>query len=349
MYDVYFIDSSEFDIWDDYVNQHPNATPYHLTSWNISIHNAYKHDVHYLIAKNSNKVSGILPMCHIKRPLVSDVVCASPYCDLGGVLHDNRDVRTALINKAIEFSHELGEVKLVLRERNIEHTAAHDVSGLANKKVSMILSLPETSNVLFSSFKSKLRSQIKKAEKNGLIFKFGNQDHHLSAFYTIFTHNMKQLGSPTHSYEWFKQIRNNYTDNFSIGLIYYNDLAVGTGILIRQNNSCFIPWASTITAYNRLAPNMLLYWNMLKLACDYQCDLFDFGRSTYGEGTYKFKKQWGAEPVPLIWSQYDTQGRKTIENLKHGSLRKLSERVWRVLPLFAVNRIGPHIRKYISL
>ena len=37
---------------------------------------------------------------------------------------------------------------------------------------------------------------------------------------------------------------------------------------------------------------------------------FDFGRSSEGEGTYKFKKQWGAKPTPLVW--YDSiEKRKT--------------------------------------
>jgi hypothetical protein len=46
---------------------------------------------------------------------------------------------------------------------------------------------------------------------------------------------------------------------------------------------------------------MLLYWTKLEYACDNGNKTFDFGRSTPGEGTYRFKPQWGAKPQPLHW------------------------------------------------
>ena len=46
---------------------------------------------------------------------------------------------------------------------------------------------------------------------------------------------------------------------------------------------------------------MLLYWTFLAFAADNGYGQFDFGRSTPGEGTYRFKSQWGAEPHQLYW------------------------------------------------
>ena len=62
-----------------------------------------------------------------------------------------------------------------------------------------------------------------------------------------------------------------------------------------------IPWASSIRDFNPLCPNHLLYWHAMETAVAEGVDVFDFGRSTPGEGTFKFKEQWGAEPVPLHW------------------------------------------------
>jgi FemAB-related protein (PEP-CTERM system-associated) len=346
---VYFTDSSEFGAWDEYVKKHAEATPYHLSSWNISINNAYNHDVYYLVAKRLNKICGILPLCYIKPPLVSGTLCASPYCDLGGILYDDIEIRQILLSNAIDFIHDFGKVNLVIRERGYEYVRPQQANDLLGKKVSMLLRLPHSSEALFLNFKSKLRSQIRKAEKNGLIFKIGNEDKALLLFHEIFTRNMKQLGSPAHSFEWFRQLRDNFADNLLVGLVYSNNLAIGTGILLKVNDKCFIPWASTIKSFNSLAPNMLLYWNFLKFACESKCTLFDFGRSTYGEGTYKFKKQWGAEAVPLIWTVYEPSGSFVVENTSAGKFRYIAENAWRYLPFFVANGIAPHIRKYISL
>jgi hypothetical protein len=87
------------------------------------------------------------------------------------------------------------------------------------------------------------------------------------------------------------------------------------------------------------------------------CTEFDFGRSTYDEGTYKFKRQWGAEPVPLAWSDLVhnlAPIQTTTDITSTGSdnvnqIRALVEKTWSKLPLGVTTRLGPKIRKHISL
>ena len=89
------------------------------------------------------------------------------------------------------------------------------------------------------------------------------------------------------------------------------------------------------------------------------CAEFDFGRSTFYEGTYKFKRQWGAVPVPLAWSNLapsQTTMAETITGSDNGSgdskvnqIRTLVEKAWSKLPLGVTTTIGPKIRKHISL
>lgn len=59
----------------------------------------------------------------------------------------------------------------------------------------MLLDLPQNSEALWAGFKSKLRSQINRSDKNGLIFTWGNSDT-LKQFYSVFSANMRELGSP---------------------------------------------------------------------------------------------------------------------------------------------------------
>ena len=217
----------------------------------------------------------------------------------------------------------------------------------------MLLDLPETSDILLSGFKAKLRSQIKKAVKNGLTADLGRSDQHLDDFYEVFTCNMKDLGSPTHSRRWFQEIRDNYMDDMIISVVKYEGTAVGAGIVLFKDSIASIPWASTKRKYNRLAPNMLLYWSLLEYTTNHGYKLFDFGRSTYGEGTYNFKKQWGAKPLSLNWTTYDTLDVCIKQDISSASgnnrLRSLIESTWRKLPLALTVVVGPRIRKYISL
>jgi hypothetical protein len=68
-----------------------------------------------------------------------------------------------------------------------------------------------------------------------------------------------------------------------------------------------VPWASALREFNPLCANVLLYWQMLRFAIERGARTFDFGRSTPGEGTFHFKRQWGAEPRELVW-EYWTAG-----------------------------------------
>ena len=95
---------------------------------------------------------------------------------------------------------------------------------------------------------------------------------------------------------------------------------------------------------------MLLYWTMLEYACDNGYKTFDFGRSSPGEGTYKFKQQWGAEPHPLHWYKMFLNG---STELVAGSTEKdkFSKAIqyWQKLPVPATRLIGPMVRKHIAL
>ena len=129
-------------------------------------------------------------------------------------------------------------------------------------------------------------------------------------------------------------------------------LSIGAGLVLFTDNTATIPWASTLRRYNRLAPNMLLYWSLLSHATDKGCDYFDFGRSTIGEGTYKFKQQWGARPVALNWRTVPmTEQQAAADTTLNGksSLRQTAENIWRKLPLPVTVTLGSTVRKYISL
>ena len=45
----------------------------------------------------------------------------------------------------------------------------------------------------------------------------------------------------------------------------------------------------------------VLYWELIKNACERGCKRFHLGRSTAQSGGEMFKKKWNAEPVQLYW------------------------------------------------
>ncbi len=333
--------------WDKYVNNHPKATPYHRFAWLTAVCQAYPHDNASLMAFNTNnEVVGVYPAILMKTPFAADSLCALPYCDLGGPLTDNSDIEKKL--EVTLSSRYLANKGSFIDVRSCKEEADEDFD---NKKVRMLLDLPPSSETLLASFKSKLRSQIKKAEKNGLTFTLGTETKLLNDFYQVYSRNMRDLGSPAHSKKWFEEISSTYGEHHIISVVYKDDTPVGAGIVLSIASKACIPWASTVKDFNRLAPNMLLYWSLLGYCADNGISSFDFGRSTYEEGTYKFKKQWGAQPKLLEWKKIDASGEVTTlgDSASTSPLRSHIENLWRKLPVSLTVFIGSRVRPYISL
>lgn len=343
-------ESSDNKRWDDYVLNHHEASPYHLFAWRYAVENVYRHKPLYFFAEKNDTTQGVLPLFQMCIPIIMNQLVGLPFCDVGHVLADSEEIRNKLIETALEQGKKLGIKTLEIRGRHgLDAENFNLPVTCISEKVSMILDLPEFSEDLWTGFKSKLRSQIRKAEKNGLRFEWAGLEK-LDDFYSVFSINMRDLGSPTHSKQWIKEVFSGFGENACMGLVYFEGKPIGAGIILAAGKKISIPWASTLRQYNRLGPNMLLYWNFLKYASDNGFKIFDFGRSTPDEGTFKFKSQWGAKPEPLIWYNLHLNGVASPQNeSSFVNKRKLAENIWRKLPLGAANFLGPIIRKYISL
>lgn len=336
--------------WDGFVTGRPDALPYQLWAWGEAVARAYGWKPARFMALENNRVVGILAAVCLRRPLGRRTWVCLPYCDVGEALAESEAAAGALYGAAAKEAQAQG-----VRRLEVRRTHGAGLHGLAGKptattsgKVRMVLPLPASAAALWSSFPSKLRSQVRKAEKNGLAFRWGGGPE-LDAFYQVFARNMRDLGSPVHSRRWFREVLRAYGPHCRLGLVWHEDRPVGGGILLLAGASASIPWASTLREANALAPNMLLYWKLLEFAADAGYASFDFGRSTPGEGTYRFKAQWGAEPHPLAWTTVYLAGAAAVAAEGPSRIRSLAEQVWRRLPLPLADLLGPAVRRYISL
>ena len=343
-------DQQDKEAWDAYINSHSDAAPYSLYAWKEAVEEAYGHKACYLLAKDAGVIQGVLPLVHFSIPLYSSNLVSLPYCDVGDVLAETPEISRLLVKEALLLAEKMKVGDLNIRSCT-ENLLAADLDwhvSIQTGKVRMLMDLPASSEELWKSFKSKLRSQVNKAKKNGLTFRWGTVED-LDAFYQVFSRNMHALGSPVHSKKWVEKILVHYGENARMGLVFKDDIPVGCGIILFTHQTVSIPWASTLREFNRLSPNMMLYWNFLKYAADHGKKIFDFGRSTLNEGTFRFKKQWGAAPEPLYWYRV-TPMENHRENEKNTSTkREKVAALWSSMPLPLANTLGPKIRKYISL
>lgn len=342
------IDHSEE--WDHFVMGHPDASFGHLFGWQKIIARVYGHRPIYLAARDASpascKIRALLPLFRFRRPFCSVQWVSVPFLDHAGVLADDRESGSFLLEKSWDkLTGNKKPMSLCLRQDNAFDAAellpAASPPAIFSQKIQLALPLVQDSAKMLAAFPSKLRSQIKKGIKNGLQWKIGGQEL-LSDFYRVFSRNMRDLGSPVHSRSFFKAIFETFGENAAICIIYHEDIAAAGGFVLRFKNRLVNPWASSLREYRHLNTNMLLYWQMISYACETGLEIFDMGRSSRGASTYRFKKQWGPVETQLSWYTWKTGS----PSLPHETLQINS---WRRLPLWSANLAGPLIRKYISL
>jgi len=331
---------------DAYLLASPFAYAYHRPAWTLAIRDAYGFDTDLFTASEGERLVGMLQATHHRGLRFRTGLCSLPYCDFGGVVADNERATELLVGAAVAAMrrHRYGSLEL----REVGPDSAGPDRG---QKASLQLALPETTEALMSGFKAKLRSQIRKARKNGLQFWSGRGSDAIRQYHAVYARNMRDLGSPPHAVALYDALERHYGDDFLVGLVRYEGRCVGAGILLFCGQNVSIPWASTLREYNRLAPNMLLYAELLNVAIQRGCATFDFGRSDVGGGTFRFKRQWGAEARALDWRVLTDSGSswQPCDNASGGRGREVLAGLWSQLPVSVSTFAGTRLRRRISL
>ena len=323
------------DEWDAFVTSHPDATASHLYGWRRVIERTYQHDCPYLVARADGQIAGVLPLVDVRSIAFGRFLVSMPFLNRGGPIGTPAAVE-ALISHAVE----LGRTrKARLLELRAGRTLQTDLAESA-EKVDCVLNLRESSETLWSAFPAKLRSQIRRSQKADVEFRFGAAE--VDAFFSVFAHNMRDLGSPTHPVRFFRTIAEELPDHVWFGCAFYQDKPVAGGCAIRWRDELEMTWASSLREFSSLAPNMLLYWSFMERAANEGMTSFNFGRCSPGTGSHRFKTQWGTVDTPLHWYRAPLRA-NAAPPAKEGGL-SLATRLWQRVPVPLATLLGGHLR-----
>jgi FemAB-related protein (PEP-CTERM system-associated) len=266
-----------------------------------------------------------------------------PYLDQGGILASGEDAATALWAAALRLVRRLGARGLETRG------GVPEVGGSppATQRFRWTLRLEGSQEDLWHSLGPKVRNQIRKSSRLGLVTR-GVTVGELDDFYRIFARNMHDLGSPVHSLSFFHRVLTVFESRATLYLTSdAGGRTVAGGVALRFGDCVSVPWASSLRSTRPECPNHSLYWKILGDTLAAKRRVFDFGRSTLGTGPARFKKHWGADGEPLIWSWVDGDG--TAEPGRSWTARDHATlvRLWRLLPLAVATRLGPLIRRQL--
>lgn len=322
----------------------------HDPRWLDVLNQSMNHRPHLLVAAdemNPQRVRGILPLAFVKSFLFGRFLVSLPYLNRAGIVTQDESVADQLMGKAISLANELNAQHLELRHAG--HELAHKaITHTKRDKPCMILGLPDSADALWKQINAKVRNQIRKAEKHDFSVTFGHHEL-LNDFYNVFAINMRDLGTPVYAKSLFGSILHKFREEAELAVVRLEGKPVAGALLIHDQYEqpkfgriSQVPSASSLRAFNKTNANMWMYHQLLLRAIERGSGGFDFGRSSKDSGTYRFKKQWGAEPHGTTWQYHAPHGE--IGNARPNN-PKYQRRIelWKKLPVSVSRLFGPRI------
>jgi len=324
--------------YDEFVKRMPNTKLCHLFAWAEMVMRTFGHKSFYLVARDGNQVHGVLPLIQIKSHIFGNRLVSQAFGNYGGPLANGPDVFEALYTRAVELATEHGCESIEFRNLQPLNYDLHSQTD----KVSMLLPLNPDPYQLWRNFNKHTRKHIRKAEKSGLTVVDGGLDL-LDEFYEVWTIRMHQLGTPCYPRKLFRNIMETFSEQSRVFVVRLRGSPVGVQFAYYFNGMVECRWAATRIEYNPLSPNTLLCWSVIRYYCLTGMSWLDFGRSTIGSGQYKFKKQWGSQPVQLHYQYWTYPGHELSLVKPNEPKYKRKVELWKKLPLWATRLAGPYL------
>jgi serine/alanine adding enzyme len=327
--------------WDAFVAASDKASVYHRSRWLQVIPEVFGHKVFYLAGRSSQgALTGALPLVQQRSVAFGNFLTSIPFYNYGGALGHDDAVIASLMRRGCELSRELGCSYIEFRDSE----PRQGDWGVRTDKVAMLVNLPGDEAALSKQLGSKLRSQIKRAEREQASVHTGGLEL-LPDFYDVFCRNMRDLGTPVYPRVFFETLLRRCPSECLLVVVRRNQQPAAAAFLVVASGRAEIPWAACRADAKPAGFNMRLYWESLRAAIAAGCREFDFGRSTTDSGTYRFKQQWGARPHQLYWHRQSRRPGATAEQgpAAEGRLMRYAVQVWQRLPLGVANTLGPLI------
>ncbi|UCF20381.1 MAG: FemAB family PEP-CTERM system-associated protein [Gemmatimonadota bacterium] len=331
----------DIDAWNDFVAPADGSTFCHLAEWREIMADVLGHEpIYKLILGEDGEWQGTLPLVRVRSRIFGHYLISMPFLNYGGPI-GSREARMRLTTEAVAVAQRHGVDLLELRARQ---PVPADLK-LSDRKITVLLELPTEAEALWrEGFNGKLRSQIRRPQKEGMEVRFGLEQ--VDAFYEVFARNMRDLGTPVLPRKLFERMAAVFPDLVVVGTVYWRETPVAAGWGFKWRDEYEMTWASALREYSRMAPNMLLYWSFMERMIQQGTRVFNFGRCTPGGGTHRFKAQWGGVDTPLPWAQW-APGVVGSTPSPERPLFKVATAAWGRMPLGLANRLGPFLARQL--
>ncbi len=328
--------------WDAFVMACPTATFFHRAGWQRLLREVFGHEAYFLYAEETGRITGVLPLGHVDSLLFGSSLVSLPFAVYGGVAALNEAAASALEAEAQRIAVRLGVDHLELRQRTLRHADW----PLQDLYVSFRKTLLPDAQANLLAIPRKQRAMVRKGMANGLR---SDIDAGVDRFFALYADNVHRHGTPALPRRYFEALQREFGADCEVLTVSTADGRALSSVLSFYFRNEVLPYyAGDDTSARALAANDFKYWELMRRACARGVQVFDYGRSKQGTGSYAFKKNWGFEPEPLFY-EYQLYKRDSVpQNNPNNAKYQRVIKAWRRLPIGVANWLGPFLVRHLS-
>ncbi|WP_454883641.1 FemAB family XrtA/PEP-CTERM system-associated protein [Sphingomonas oryzagri] len=327
----------------DYVRTHPDGTPFHLPAWLNGVAKGTGQRAHWIVAERSGRIVGILPLTAVNSILFGKALVSSGFAVGGGALADDEAVIDALVQAGWALAEKLGCPYLELRGGPLPEGEGwiHKLESYAG----FVRPIEADDEAQLKAISRKQRAEVRKALDTGMTVAAGRGPEDRRAHYAVYAESVRNLGTPVFPRTLFAAMLDTFGEDADILTVRHEGRPVASVLSLYHNGTVMPYWGGGTFEARGLRANELMYFALMRHARERGCTSFDFGRSKPGTGAFSYKKNWGFEPRPLGYAVRTADGVAPREVNPLNPRYQAKIRMWRKLPLWLANRLGPPIAR----
>jgi len=320
--------------WDDFVSRHPSGVIYHRSAWAQVIAATYGHTPLYIALEETRtgELAGAAPFFIVKSPLTGERVVSPPFatfCDPLVPPSGTADMAAFIFDRVPTARH----IKMKLLDFKLDAPSEVLVSS---SYVTHFIDLRPGLDELFNAFHvSSVRQRIRRAERNGITFRWGQSEADLRGFYRLHKGVRQRHGLPPQPYAFFKNmwIILGAAGLLNLGVVEHEGKLVAGSIVLKSGHTYHHEYSASEEASWKLCSNQKLLWEIIKTAHADGARYMDLGRSEMSNvSLIEYKERWQGKRLHLSYCTLPAPSVVANERNGSGLLKRSMEFLNRRMP-----------------
>ena len=336
--------------WDDLVARHPKASAFHQRSWLEALALTYGYEpVVFTTSSPASELENGLVFCRIKSWLTGSRLVSLPFSDHCEPICDSVEEMSALIcgsQASFDFKH--GEY-LEVRPTSEDFGRSGEAMGFrpaARYSLHLIDLRPDVDDLFRGLDKDSIQRRIKRAERAGLVERFGPSDELLRHFYGLFVITRNRHNLPPPPYAWFQNLLHCQGKALEIRVAYLDEIPIAAILTLRFRKVCYFKYGCSDARFNKFAATPWLLWNAIVAAKSNGALEFDMGRTQEDNaGLLAFKNHWVSRHKQLTYWKFP--GTPSL-GLADSRMLKMAKRVFSHMPQRLLVATGRLVYRHIG-